>query len=266
VSNDQRAPIASSRSAARVQPRAHKKSSQVILDPATTWVSSKVAKAILQIQTNHLSTLKQKREIRFLDGTEGGYNLFDILERYRKLLQAEGILQREIEASCIKEFAKGKVPQEVIIDLGFTWSDVKQAWVNWHDMQRDPEAIRVLEARKQTARVEVSTRCRGCERTPEIRQDDNLRVVREVTDDETRSSLSMDMERACADLNFRCPVCRTIKATAPIDTMRARIRKLKVMGPPQPVVLDPLPEIIPPGFVADANATADVIADKEPPP
>jgi hypothetical protein len=205
---------------------------------AEEWVTSKLVRAILQIRSSNLSQLKNLGTIRSKDGL---YNLKDVLDRYKMSLRAEGVIDDQIEAVCIREFKAGAIPEEVIDKHGFAWLAVKQAWQNFDEMRSDPRVERIRAEREAARKHEEQARCRDCLRVPTLSHADSLRIVSAATDDPTRTALTIDEERACAGLDIRCPVCRALKSTAPIESMRARIRTLRVMGPPTPVNLPPLP-------------------------
>lgn len=224
------------------------------------WVTGITAQAIMQVNSSHLCRLKATNEIRTKDGQ---YNLKDILERYQRQLHADGVIDQRIEAVCIREFKTGKLPEDVIEQHGFAWIVVKQAWTNWSEMRRDPEVRRIVAEREAAIQRETAERCRMCLRTPALASADSARIAQEVTSDPTRTQLNMDEERACTGLDIRCPMCRAIKGTAPLNEMRARIRVLRVVGLPKPIVLDPLPEPPPPATPATSATATD---DHVPPP
>jgi len=231
------------------------------------WVSSKVVQAILQVTNTNVTKLRRNGEIRF-DPDQGGYNLADTLERYTRKLRTEGAIDSQVETICYREFDAGLIPKEVIIKHGFSFDDVKRAWQHYIEMSRDAEAARLVVARETAQKKEEATRCRTCLRTAEFAQTDALRITREVTEEPERTTtLTMAEERACVDLDLRCPTCRMLKATAPVETMKARlrIRTLRAMGPPQPSM--PLsgqeaPPVPPPEAPAVAPPPAPVRPDK----
>ncbi len=228
--------------AAAIAPEPKKKRERRPPSQNATWVNSAVAQAFLQINPAHLSRLKGAGDIRTKDNV---YNFKDLCDRFVQKLQTDGLIDQRVEAACISEFKRGAVPDEVIEKLGYGWSVVKLAWQSWVEVQNDPERRRVLAereaAQKAAQKADEVVRCRECLRTPALAAEDSLRIVREVTEDQSRTNLSIDEERACTGIALRCSVCLAIKGTAPVNEMRARIRILRVVGPPKPVVLAPLP-------------------------
>lgn len=177
-------------------------------------------------------------------GKDNEYNLGEILERYHILLRTHGVIAEEREAICMREFRAGKHPEVVMIERQYPFEIVKQAWDHHVAFTRDPEASRLESERLAAEQKEEATRCRSCLRTQLVALDDTLRIVRETTGDETREDFTLLEERACTGLDIRCQACRALKATAPVEAVRARLRVLAVMGPPKPIDVDkdmPLP-------------------------
>ena len=236
----------------------HKNSLRLTAPPTShIWISVRVAAAILQVTTGHIYKLKKSGDLR---GGDGVANLADVLERYHIILRTTGALNDQAEAISMREFANGKIPREVIIEHGFPVELVKKAWKHHCDINHDPVVQQILADRETKKRREDALRCRDCLRTPEAAAADALEILRSASGDPTRTaSLSMREERALVDLDIRCPSCRVIKATAPVDIMRARLRLLRVMPEPKPIDVDkemPLPV---------SPTPADSIAPASPP-
>lgn len=197
-----------------------------------------MAEAVLQISGTQVRRLADKGAIRT---DRGLLNLADILERYKQLLRVNGGLDEKVEAVCVRAFEEGMLPQDVVVKYSFGIEHVHAAWNAWNALRADPLVAEKLREREQDKAVADAARCKGCHRLAKEANADTLAIVREVTADPRRRSFAITEERAFADLDVRCPTCRAIKATAPIDTMRARFRRLPLLGEPQPIKLDPLP-------------------------
>ncbi len=211
------------------------------------FVSARVAQSILQINANYLSRLKREGKIKG-SGNRDEYNLADVLERYQAQLRTQGLLVQETEARCIREFEAGKLPVDVIIEHGFSYEVVKAAWDHFMTMKKDPDIARIEAEREASTKKQEVTRCGECVRTSIVALEDTHRVVREATGDPKRTSFNFDEERMLVGLNIRCSSCRMLKATAPIESIRARLRLLAVTGLPKPIDVDrdmPLPSASP---------------------
>ncbi len=212
--------------------------------PENTWVESRVAEAILQVGHDQCRRLAETGRLR--RDTKKLYNLADILARYQQLLRTSGAIEQHVEATSYREFEAGRLPQEVVIEHAFSGEAVMAAWKNWNAMRADPIVAEQVHVRADGQRAEEAARCKDCLRTKAVRDADTLRIIREVTGDPVRETLNIAEDRAFAELDVRCLSCRTIKATAPVETMRARWRKLMILGEPKPIVLPPLPPNDPP--------------------
>lgn len=205
--------------------------------PATTWVKATIVEAILQVSNSQVHRLVRDGHLR---GEKGLVNLQDVLLRYQQLLRMNGAIEEKIEAVSIREFEAGKLPQDVVIEHQFSAEVVLAAWRTWNAMKAEPTVAEQTAAREEARRLDEAARCRDCLRTPSVSKADALRIVKDVTG-EDRERFKMTEERAFADLDVRCGRCHQLKATAPVETMRARVRRLNVMGEPKPVELPPLP-------------------------
>jgi hypothetical protein len=213
-----------------------------LVSPKDVWVPTKTAQAILGVTGAHLWSLKREGKLSAREREE--YNLAEILERYRQLLKKTGELAQEIEAICIREFAAGKLPAEVIIEHGYAYDIVKQAWDHHIEMRKDPEIARIEAEREASSKKQEVVRCRECLRSSVVALDDTHRIVREATGDPERTAFNINEDRVLVGLDIRCPSCRMLKATAPIESIRARLRVLAITGLPKPVDVDremPLP-------------------------
>ena len=199
--------------------------------------------AVLQLSGGHISTMRRTGKLSS-SGRDDEYNLAEILEHYQLMLKTTGILAEQQETTCIRDFRAGKHPEEVMIERGYPFDIVKQAWEHHLAFARDPAAVQVASEREAAARAQEATRCRECLRTISAAREDTMRIVSETTLDPDRDEFMLLEERALVGLDIRCPSCRMIKATAPVDSIKARLRALAIMGFPKPIDVDrdmPLP-------------------------
>lgn len=197
-----------------------------------------MAEAILSVSNTQVHRLIQHGTLR---SERKMVNLADILERYKQLLRTSGAIEEKVEAVCVRAFEEGLLPQEVIVKFSFGIEQVHDAWKRWQALRADPAIAEKLRERSAGKEAEDRSRCRACLRTPKISDEDTLRIVRDVTGEPARQTLTLAEERALADLDVRCTTCRAIKVTVSLDVMRARIRTLRIMGEPKPITFDPLP-------------------------
>ena len=200
------------------------------------WVPTRMAAAILQVNSSSMPHLKRTGEVRFQEGH--GYNLADVLARYRRLVLTEGVIDQQIEAACMREFQGGLLPHEVVIKLGVASDAVKVAWTNWVEWQRDPLVTQLLAKRAAEEKEAAASRCRECNRTPELAAADTARIIRDVTYDPKRTLLTIAEERELLALGARC-ICGGLKATVSIELMRFRLRALRKVGETPPPVEQP---------------------------
>jgi hypothetical protein len=206
-------------------------------------VTSRTAQAVLSVDSTYLARLKRMGKFSS-SGERDQYNLAEVLEHYRLMLQRTGQLAQEIEAICIREFRNGKHPEEVLVEHAYPFETVKMAWDHHHALVQDPHVLRLEAERAEAAKKEEATRCRACLRTETTAREDNLRVVRETTGEPLRESFTLLEERVFIGIDIRCPSCHALKATAPVEGLKARLRALAITGLPKPIDVDkemPLP-------------------------
>ena len=198
---------------------------------------------MLAVTTHYLAQMKRLGKFTKTN-TRDEYNLAEVLEQYRILLNKNGQLVQEIESVCLREFKDGKLPDEVIIEHGYAYDTVKRAWDHYVELRRDPEIARIEAEREASTKKQEVVRCRECLRSSIVALEDTHRIVREATGDPERTAFNMNEERMLVGIDIRCPSCRALKATAPVESIRARLRVLSVTGLPKPVDVDremPLP-------------------------
>ena len=220
----------------RVRPPPRRPISLGPVSAQNVWVNSRVAASILEISNSHLHNLRKSGEIRH-DG-QSGFNLADVLERYRRLLRVQGAVDDQVEAICIREFEGNLLPQEIVIKHGFGLTPVMSAWTKWTALRRDPDVARILSERGATKHSLDATRCPDCLRTAGLAAEDTARLIPEITYDPKRTSLTIAEERELAAMGARCR-CGELKATVPIELMRFRLRALRKVGETPPPVEQP---------------------------